>query len=255
MNWARLLVTPLVAACVLVTGCDDAEKRKNPFDPPPDKPKQPPPLTEETRPKPPPELTIDELSPQVGFSRVILKKASDREKLATELAETKEHWQGKVVPVRIDRKANVDWVMTLFGELSRVGAEAFEVSTDTRDDFPKKLTFTPQSAVSDPPGCSVVGVILADRATAIWKLAGGTASKRMKGFAGPDLTMTGDTIARYSKNCKESELFFVSANEVIEWGLLYDLAASTKKLDDVLLPKIVLLEERPVAGRKVDLKK
>ena len=87
----------------------------------------------------------------------------------------------------------------------------------------------------------------------MWRLKGGTAAKRSKGFAGPDLTMTGDTIVRLSKRCKESSTFFLSGAEGVEWGLVFDLGASALKLKDANLETPVLLHAPPTPGRAVDL--
>ena len=43
--------------------------------------------------------------------------------------------------------------------------------------------------------------------------------------------MTADTLERYYKGCKQSDALFVSGAEGIEWGLVFDLAASAKKLE------------------------
>jgi hypothetical protein len=74
-------------------------------------------------------------------------------------------------------------------------------------------------------------------------------------MAGPDLSMTGDNIAHFAKACKQSTTVFVSAGPSVEWGLTYDLAASSKTIDKITLETFVLLEETPVPGRKVELKK
>jgi hypothetical protein len=92
-----------------------------------------------------------------------------------------------------------------------------------------------------------------DYATAVWRLQGGTAMRRTKGFAGPDLTMTLDTVARLGKTCPTARSAFVSAAEGIEWGLVYDLAASMKTLSTLGLETMVLLSQRPTPGHKVDL--
>ena len=96
-------------------------------------------------------------------------------------------------------------------------------------------------------------MILDDRSTAIWKLSGGTASRRQKGMAGPDLSMTGETLERVGKQCKGSTDFFVSAAESVEWGLIYDLAASSQRLDKFKFERMVLLSEIPTPGHKVEL--
>jgi hypothetical protein len=97
----------------------------------------------------------------------------------------------------------------------------------------------------------MVMIVLADRGTAVWRLKGGTAAKRSKGFAGPDLTMTGDTIIRLAKGCKESSTFFLSGAQGVEWGLVFDLGASALKLKDANLDTPVLLSKPPTPGRSV----
>jgi hypothetical protein len=138
-------------------------------------------------------------------------------------------------------------------ELAAIGVERVAIRTETRTEYPGELDFLPKEKLSNPAPCSVVGMVLEDRATAIWTLSGGTARKRKKGLAGPDLTMTGETIESVAKNCKESSLFFVAAPSMIEWGLAYDLAASTKRLEKARFERFVVLEPAPTPGHRVEL--
>jgi hypothetical protein len=214
---------------------------------------EPPKVTEPAAPAGPPHLAIDTLGPKVGFTRVLLDKPEGRSQLAQETAAVKSHFDGKEVGMIVDRKAKISWVSAFFEELSKIGVTRIKVKTETRKEYPTELAFTPVARLSTPAPCSLAGMIMEDRSTAIWKLSGGVASKRAKGFAGPDLTMTGDTIERMAKACKESTLFFVSADEVIEWGLAYDLAASAKTVQLAGLDTFVLLPKIPVPGHKVEL--
>ena len=92
-----------------------------------------------------------------------------------------------------------------------------------------------------------------DFGTAVWKLSGGAAGKRGRGMAGPDLSMTGDTIERLAKTCEDSHTFFVSVAEGIEWGLAFDLGASSRVIPKVKFEDTVLLNEIPTPGHKVTL--
>lgn len=249
----RLSILLLAGLGVALFACDDSPPPKNPFDPPPKETNEPPKVTEVPKPSGPPHIAIDDLGPKIGFTRVLLDKPEGREKLAKELEDAKEHFEGKEAKALIIRKAKMTHVVALFEGLSKIGVTKIVVATESREEYPKELTFTPQSKLSDPKPCTVVAMVLADRGTAVWKIAGGTATKRAKGFAGPDLTMTGDTLERYAKACKDSSTLLVSAAEGIEWGLAYDLAASTKKLEGPPFDTIVLLKETPIAGRKVSL--
>ena len=247
----RFAIQVLVLSSLV--GCDDSPPRTNPFDRPADAPKPLPAMTEIPKPKGPPELAIDELSPRVGFSRLLLRKPEDREKLAKEIGENAEFFKGKTVPLIVDRKAQTEWVAVMIQELARVGVDAVEVATTTRKEFRQTLVFTPQQKMGSAPKCSLVGMVRADRGTAVWRLSGGVAAKRSKGFAGPDLSMTGETVERLAKGCKESGSFFVAGDPVVEWGLVYDLAASIHVLEKAKFDTNVLLQETPLAGRPVQL--
>jgi biopolymer transport protein ExbD len=249
--WPSLVALGSVLLALL--GCDDPGPQKNPFDPPKDAPVKPPPVTEVPKPKGPPELSIDNLSPKIGFSRVLLQKPTDREKLKNELLAVRNEFEGKEATVVVDRKAESKWVIAMMEELANIGAQPIVIKTSSRTDFTQQLTMDVQFRAGKVADCSVVTAILTDRSTAVWKLSGGTAARRGKGLGGPDLSMTGETIERYGKACKQSNTLFVSGAEGIEWGLIYDLAASTKKIEKVSFERIILLSEPPTAGRAVKL--
>ncbi len=237
----------------LLLGCDNQPAPKNPFEPPPKETNEPPPITEVPKPAGPPHLAIDELGPKIGFSRVLLDKPEGRAKLDQEFDQVKGEFEGKDATLAVIRKAKLSHVVAMLSALEKVGVPRVVIKTETRAEYPPELTFTPQGKLKEPAACSLVATVLADRGTAVWKIGGGLAMRRAKGFAGPDLTMTGETIQRLGRTCKDSRVFFVSAAPEIEWGLTYDLAASTKKLEDVNFDTYVLLTETPVAGRKVKL--
>jgi hypothetical protein len=238
----------------MIAGCDDSPPPRNPFEPPADAARKPPPMKEQSQPEGAPDFHIDTVSPKVGFQRAVLLKPEDRAELARQLAEHKKHIEGKDVRLRVDRKAPMKWVIVYVEELEKLGAGGIVMVTETREEFPKEVRFTPLGSIGSPPSCSVVAIVMEDRGTAVWKLSGGVASRREKGFAGPDLTMTAETLERMGKACKESDAVFVSAAEGIEWGLAYDLAASAKNLAKVSFGKVVLLRQVPVPGHKVDVR-
>src|SRR5690606_36486023 len=174
-------------------------------------------------------------------------------KLRAELVKQKADRDGEDVTVRVDRQAKRPWVVTYLGELFKAGASSVRLKTDTRDGYSTELPFLSQARATTAAKCSAVGMILDDRLTAVRKVSGGTASRRQKGMAGPDLSMTGETLERVGKQCKESELFFVSGAVSVEWGLIYDLAASSQRLEKFKFERMVLLDEVPTPGHKIDL--
>lgn len=251
----------LVCAGLLAAACEDEKPQRNPFDPGPNATKQPPPITETPKPQGPPELSLDAVGAKVGFTQFVLQEdaqdptrvSSNLEKLKQAIEAVRDQFTGKDVHVSASRETKTAWVVRMLSDLDQIGATALYVRTDTRKEFSSELQFQLDKKVANAPSCSVVAIVLEDRGTAVWKLSGGTASKRSKGFAGPDLSMTGDTLERYYKGCKQSDTLFVSGAEGIQWGLVYDLAASAKKLEKANFSRLALLSEPPTAGRPVRL--
>ena len=248
-----VLVVGLSLVLPAVLGGCDSQPQRNPFDPSPDAPKQPPPITELPKPPGPPKLRIDSLSPLVGLTRVLLNKPSDRDKLVAELEKNRQYFSSGDVPLAVDRDAHIQMVSVMVQELSALGASTVTVTTPTRPQYPGQLKLTPIDKLAPPPPCSVVVTILADRGTAVWPLKGGTAAKRRRGFGGPDITMTGETIERIAKGCKESDTLLFTGADGVQWGLVFELAASTQKLEKAHFREFVLLREPPTAGRRVRL--
>jgi hypothetical protein len=124
---------------------------------------------------------------------------------------------------------------------------------------PKELVVVPPDRISSsPPGCSVTVMVLKDLSTAVWPIKGSLAKKHRKGFAGPDLSNTSDSIKKDLAACDSSFAFF-SGDDTISWEMTYNLAGTLKvvdeKSDKKKIDTLVLLGEAPVAGRAVTLKK
>jgi len=249
--WGALSVSSTVLLC-LGTACE-SQPRKNAFDQGPDETKPLPKSSAVPEPEGPPDFEIDSIGAKVGFERAMTETSEGLEKLKADLVKQKAYVDGKDIAVRVDRQAKRPWVVTYLTELFKAGAGTVKLKTDTREGYPTELLFLSQAEATSAPKCSAVGMILDDRSTAVWKVSGGTASRRGKGMAGPDLSMTGETLERVGKQCKESDLFFVSGAESVEWGLIYDLAASSQRLEKFRFERMVLLDQVPTPGHKIDL--
>jgi biopolymer transport protein ExbD len=234
-----------------IAGCDSKPKT-NPFETKKDT-ITPPPITEPPKPKGPPELTVSAEGPKVGWTYILLEKPDGKQKLAQEIGANAEHVSGKDVPLRVDRNAKLAHVGEMVSALAAAGAASIVVSTDTRPEFPKMVKFASLASAKSAPACSVVAKVLSERRNAVWALKGGTAVKSPKGLAGPDMAMTQDSLEAAARRCKDSDTVFISADEDVEWGLVYDLAAATQKLEKARLGRVVLVEPAPVAGRPVKL--
>lgn len=244
-------------ALSVASGCDEA---KEPSAAPkvsveePEEVEPPQPVTKTAE-----RLSVDEIGPLIGYSRVVLTDSDDKpvrgaeERLTTELSAQKEFIAGKEITLEVSRKAKPGWVASYLRALAPLGASKISIATESRTEFPKSIPFVPEDdAKSSAPPCSLAGIITEDRGTAIWRLSGGTARKRGRGMGGPDLTMTGDTIVSMAKGC-DSDYFVVGAAPGIEWGLIYDLAASAMVLEKAHVTRAVLPTEALVAGTKIKL--
>lgn len=214
--------------------------------PAPEPPPEPPP-------KSPPSLSVDEGGPQVRGLGVVLTQpngapdAVGRQKLQTYLEDEREFLADKELSVSVVRKAKTNYVAIFLEELAKFSPSKISITTETRGDLPGTVPFVAQSKVADAKECTLIGTITEDRGTAIWRLSGGAARKRGRGMGGPDLTLTGETIASMAKDC-ESDVFFVTGVEGVEWGLVYDLAAAGISLEKAGLTRAVVPTSEATAG-------
>lgn len=217
---------------------------------------------EETAPPPkkldePLRLQIDDAGPSVGYARVVLGAADGRvtplglDQLRKELALERERIAGKNLVLDVDRRAKSTFVAALLAELFALGPGGVEVATESRAEFPKRLPFGPARR-STVDGCSVVGAITKERASAIWKVSGTTARKQAKGMGGPDLTIAAETIVATTKGCG-SDVFVVGGSPEVEWGLVYDLAAAGLSAPSSPLKRAAISTEPLTLGRPVEL--
>jgi len=240
----------VVASAVCSTGCDD-KPTTNPFETKKDT-VEPPKIVAPPKPEGPPEFTVAAEGPKVGWTYILLDKPEGKQKLKDELAAQSKYISGKEVPLRADRPAKLAHVAEMLQALFDAGATDVAVTTETRTEFPKTVKFVSAKGAT-PPACSVAAKVLSERRNAVWSLKGGTAVKSPKGLAGPDQAMTGESLQGAATRCKDSDFVFVSADEDVDWGLTYDLAALTQTLEKAHFAKVVFLYPSPTAGRPVKL--
>ncbi|HEX6766181.1 MAG TPA: hypothetical protein VF103_11900 [Polyangiaceae bacterium] len=241
----------LVLLAASFTACEKEERRAVPSASPAATPAPPPAKAPE--PSGMPGLAVDRSGAMIAFERVSLDSRDAPQKLRNELERHRRFLEGQEVKVPAERKVKPAWVSMMLEALGAVGVTRALVRTETRAEYPGEVGFVPLSKAKSAPPCSVVMMILEDRGTAVWKLGGGAAGKRGKGMAGPDLTLTGETIERYAKGCGEGTVGFVAAAEGVDWGLEFDLAASTRRLPKAYFASLAVLPEPPIPGRPITL--
>ncbi len=230
--------------------CEEAPPAKKAAAPPEteQEPEAPPP------PPTPPTFSIDELGPKVRYSRSVITDEGGRprvqglEQLRKDLEAEKEHIAGHDILLTVGRKASPTWVTMYLAELEPLAPSGVRIGTETRDEYPKEGRVLAGSGNQQAGTLHLGGRHLGrpqhrsleDR----WR---GQHGKRGRGMGGPDLTMTGETIVSLAKGC-DSTLFIVSGAAGVEWGLIYDLAASAMTLEKAGLKRALLPKERPTAG-------
>ena len=197
-----------------------------------------------------PVLSVDNLGPYIAGERVNMKENGGPEKLKKLVGALP--IKGKEVDLVILKKAKVPDVMAVVHELGAAGAPTVKIKADGRDDLPKEFVIVPQSRLGEKPaGCSIAAMVNKDFSTAVWAIQGGAGKKHSKGFAGPDLTLTGESIKKELKHC-DSPVAFFSADDSLEWELAHNIGGTLLKADEEKKIKtLVLLDEVPVGGRPV----
>lgn len=241
------------AALVVALGALGCEDKPKPAPAPSAAATPEPTPTPPPKPTLPPTIVVDTSGALVAGTRVSLDGSGAPERLKTELAAHREFIEGKETRFSAERPVKPAYVATMVDALGAVGAARVLVRTSTRSDYPAEIAFLSLQKARSAAPCSVVAMITDDRGSAVWSLKGGVAGKRGKGMAGPDLTLTGETLTTHAKKCPESQTLFVGGASGVEWGLVYDLAASTKTLPKAYFSELVILGESPVPGHPVAL--
>lgn len=197
-----------------------------------------------------PFVVVDEQGPVVDGQRSLLNKPGGPEKLVKTVGELP--IDGKEVPIKIEKNAKLTDVVALVRELGLKGAPTVKITAESRGDLPKEIVVVPQSKMSGaPPPCSVVAIITKTFETDVWSIKGTTAKKGPKGFAGPDMSMAGETLAKELKGC-DSKYAFFSADDTLSWTYAHMIAGAIRAADaDKKIEHLVLLDEVPVPGRAV----
>jgi len=206
-----------------------------------------------TAPAPPaaptkPQLAMDDTAVFIAGERIDLAAPDLKGRIVTALAG--KPVEGETLALNAARETKMARVTTVFSALIAKKVKGVEVHTPQRDRSPAEIVFVTNGKPSD---CSAVGYIAKDSAITVWPASGATADRFTHGMAGPDLTRGSEGLRKRVLAC-ESNVFFVSADEAVTWGLAFDLARATLHPDDGGLPKprsVSLLVKTPVSGRKV----
>ena len=245
----------LISLALLVAACDDPPKPTGASSSPSASATSAPApkAAEAPKPKKMPDLLVDPEGPFLGGRRVDLAAQNGKEKLAQVVKDLP--IEGKPVTLTVEKKAKTSYVAAVVTALGEAGAPKVTIKTDGRDDLPKEVAVTPEPRVAAPPACSLVATVRKELSTAVWPVKGGTAKNQRKGFAGPDLTLTGEVVGKELERCDSTVAFF-SGDDGVPWETAFNLAGTIVRADaKKRIDTLVLLREEPVAGRAVTLGK
>ena len=158
----------------------------------------------------------------------------------------------KEIKVIALKKASSTDVFALVRELAAAGVAKLEIKAEGRGDLPKEFVIVPAAKLTEKPAaCSVVAMVSKNLATDVWSVKGGTGKRHVKGFAGPDLSNTGETLKKDLEKCDSSVAFF-SVDDALEWELGHMIGGAILANDEgKKIKSLVLLDEVPVPGRPV----
>ncbi len=198
-----------------------------------------------------PPLTVDDLGIFLAGQRINLKEQDAANRLKKIVGELP--IQGKEVQLLVLKKAKIPDVFALVREIGASQATSIRIkAAEGRGDLPKEFVIYPQAKLKDKPAaCSIVGMVSKNLATDIWAVKGGTGKRHVKGFAGPDLSNTGETLQKMLKKC-DSKVAFFSADDSLDWELAHMIGGAILANDtEKKISTLVLLDEVPVPGRPV----
>jgi len=218
-----------------------------------------PPTPTASAPRPPPipmapAITVDDSACTVNGEEVLFLAPDAKDRIAA-LLTGKPLVEGKVVAFDAVREAKTPRVAAVVFALRKAKAKGATIHTSMRDRSMGELAVSfSHGAVTE---CTPAAMIRKDGSIAVWSAGGGTAQTFTKGFAGPDLTLGTEGLRKASAACG-STVWALGADDNITWGLTFDLAMRARGEADagtggIKATETVLLNEAPVAGRKVDV--
>ena len=238
----------LALLVLLVVACED----KHPVEPPKEAgPAATAVVSAAPPPSKPPLVTVDDISVVVSGDRVDFAGPDAKGRLAALIA-AKPLVAGETLEVDVLRDTTMPHVEIVTAALREAKAKGATVKTARRD-----RTLGELAVLFDHPpvaSCAAVATIAKDDAVLVWPFGGGTALRYAHGMAGPDITLGSEGLRKLANAC-ESSIYFVSADDSIKWGMVFDLAVAAHGTADAgagFRPSsAVVLGKAPVPGRKV----
>jgi hypothetical protein len=194
-----------------------------------------------------PDIVIDGTNVSVGTERMATGELGLADKLAVFLT-GRPMVEGNAVSFVAMRNAKPSQVAAVVAALRKAKASSAVVGTEARDGTTQRVPLSFTKGVAD---CTTVAWIAKDAAIDVWPAGGGTAKRIIKGLAGPDMTLGTEAMRKQWTGCGASELV-IGADDVMSWGLVFDLATAGVQASGTH-PTTAVLVTDAVPGRKLVL--
>jgi hypothetical protein len=247
----RFAGAAVVATALLSVACDDASSKGPGAEPTPGATTvaAAPASTPPPAPEPPraPDIVVDASTVAVGSNRVATGEPGLADKVAV-FAGAYPMIAGNTVTFVAMRNAKPSHVAAVVAALKKAKATGAVVKSEARDGTTQKVPLSFTTSVGD---CTTVAWIAKDAAIDVWPAGGATAKRVIKGLAGPDMTLGAEAMRKQWGGCSSPELV-VGADDVMTWGLVFDLALAGLQAAMTHVSTAVLVTNA-VPGRKLVL--
>lgn len=208
----------LLIPCLLAAACEEKKTASAPDAPSSSASSNtlaPPPVAK------PPFLSVDEKACHLGGDNVDLSAGDAKARVAAILG-TKPLVAGEMLELQALRDVKFPKMAALVEGARTAKAKGLIVKTSRRDNTIGELEIRFDHAPF--ASCSAVASIAKDSGINVWPAGGGTADHFTKGMAGPDMTRGVAGAQKVAGACAESYVWAVTADESVQWGLVFDLA-------------------------------
>jgi hypothetical protein len=241
----RILPLAGLVTLLLAAACDEPRSQGSA----PEAAPPPPTTSAPAAPDPPraPDIIIDGTNVSIGTNRLATGELGLADKVAVFLT-GRPMVEGNAVSFVAMRNAKPSQVAAVVAAIRKAKASSAVVGTETRDGVTQKVPLSFTKGVSD---CTTVAWIAKDAAIDVWPAGGGTAKRIIKGLAGPDMTLGTEAMRKQWTGCGAPELV-VGAEDVMSWGLVFDLAMAGIQASGTH-PSTAVLVTNVTPGRKLVL--
>jgi len=245
MRSCRMATMAGTALMMLLVACDKETGSGGP----PEAAAAVPTATVTSPPEPPraPDIVVDASNVSIGPDRVATGELGLTDKIAVFL-NGRAMIEGSTVSFVAMRSAKPSHVGAVVAALRKAKASGAVVKSDARDGSTQTVPLSFKTTLAD---CTTVAWIAKDGSIDVWPAGGGKPRGVTKGLAGPDMTLGTEAMRKQWSSCNASEVV-VGADDVLTWGLVFDLARAALEASGSRV-SVAVLDNAASPGHKIVL--